>query len=479
MLRDKRVFQSGIGLAGLLICLLVAGPASASTWTADQLPDGNLTGDLFGVSCPTESFCVASGSNNTIATSTDPTGGIPAWNLFHVGPGVEIKPGMPGGISPAQQLRGVSCPNAGYCAAASRQGSIYDSGNPGGGAAAWRETPIDGPGPNTHLYGISCPSLGLCVAVASQGRIVTSTNPAAPAPAWSTAQLAQPLELQGVSCTTSALCVAVAKGGEILSSTNPTGGAAAWKVVGSADFASLYGVSCPSPSLCVTGNAIDVFTSTSPTGETSAWRAQPEVTPLRLMAFSCTATFACAAVNDNADVIASTNPTGGPGEWTFTNAVPYTEANGTFGISCPSENLCVAVGSHYLVISSTDAFAEGPGAAGHGGKLKRPTVRIVKHPRKRIVTAKQLVRVGFRFHEIGVSGEPMVCKLDRGKYRPCSSPKRYSVGLGRHAFRVKVYNPGGLDQTPAVFKFRVVRRAAPGHGSGAAHTNRSGPGQRR
>lgn len=262
----------------------------------------------------------------------------------------------------------------------------------------------------------------------------------------------------GVSCASTTLCVAAGREGEILSSTDPTGGASAWKTVGGAGFASLYGVSCPTTTLCVTGNAVDVITATEPLGDTSAWHPQGEVTPLRLMAFSCTPTLACAALNDNADVIASTNPTGGPDEWTFTNAVPFTEANGTFGISCPTEGLCVGVGARYLIISSTDAFGDGPGANGRGGKLKRPTVRILKHPRKRIVTAKRRLRVSFRFREIEVSGKPMVCKLDRAKYRRCRSPKHYRVGPGRHAFRVKVYDPAGQDQTPAVFKFRVVRR---------------------
>jgi uncharacterized membrane protein len=475
---DRGVSKLSVAaIAAALACLLLAGSAAASTWTADQLPDGNVTGDLFGVSCPSQSFCVATGSNNTVATSGNPTGGVPAWNLFHIGPGSEVSSGSPMVTSPGQQLRGVSCPTAGYCVAASRQGTIYDSGNPAGGPGAWRETPIDSPGPNTHLYGISCPSLGLCVAVATEGRIVASTNPSSVAPAWTITQLPQPLELQGVSCASSALCVAVGKGGEILSSTDPTGGASAWKTVGGADFASLYGVSCPSPSLCVTGNAIDVFTSTDPLS--GAWQAQSEVTPLRLMAFSCTPTLACAALNDNADVIASKNPTGGPDQWTFTNAVPYTEANGTFGISCPTEELCVGVGAHYLIISSTDAFTGGPGAAGRGHGLKRPTVRILKHPRKRIVTSERRVRVTFRFREIGVSGKPTVCKLDRGKYRRCRSPKSYRVGPGRHAFRVKVYDPAGQDQTPAVFKFKVLRREARGHGSGPARRTPSAPAPQR
>jgi hypothetical protein len=40
----------------------------------------------------------------------------------------------------------------------------------------------------------------------------------------------------------------------------------------------------------------------------------------------------------------------------------------------------------------------------------------------------------------------------------CQPPKRYRVGIGRHAFAVKAADPGGIDQTTTVFRFRVVRR---------------------
>lgn len=116
-------------------------PASASTWTVRQLGGEAAQATMFGVSCPGASLCVAVGSDNTVASSTNPTGP----------------------------------------------------------ASAWAVTDLDGEGPNTHLYGVSCPTAGFCVASAGGGKILTATDPTGAA-AWSVTQLAEPLELRGVSC---------------------------------------------------------------------------------------------------------------------------------------------------------------------------------------------------------------------------------------------------------------------------------------
>jgi hypothetical protein len=456
---------AGMRAAALAWALLavLASPAAGSDWSSFNLPGGEAVGPFFGVSCPATSLCVATGSNNAVATSTDPAGGAADWSLVHL-PNLQEGPAggaaQPSYFSPAAQIRGVSCPERGLCVAASRQGYVYASANPAGGTGAWKAASIDGNGPNTHLYGISCPTASFCAAVSLEGRIATSTDPTGGAGAWSVAQLPQPLELQGISCPSPALCVAVGKNGAMVASTNPTGGAGTWAPAGAAGAAgagTLYGIACPTAGLCVTGDDASVYSTTDPTGGPASWQRAPDATPLRLMAFSCVSALACAAVDDNADVIASTNPTGGAGDWAFTSAVPFTAANGTFGISCPSLQLCVGVGNDYLVIASTDPFGDGPSAEGKKGQLRRPTVRITHHPRRVVRTRKRRVRVSFRIREIGVSDAGFLCKLDRRKFRPCRSPKSYRVGRGRHAFRVKINQPGGFDQTATVFRFRVAR----------------------
>jgi hypothetical protein len=49
--------------------------------------------------------------------------------------------------------------------------------------------------------------------------------------------------------------------------------------------------------------------------------------------------------------------------------------------------------------------------------------------------------------------------VDRRRFRRCRSPLTLKrLGFGRHVFRVKARAGGRTDRTPAVFRFRVVRR---------------------
>ncbi len=423
-------------------------------WEVTQLSEQPR---LYGMSCPNAGLCVATGSSGALVTSTDPTAGPGAWSFVRPGP-----ESLPAGVGVAEyngsQIRGVSCPTTEFCVAASLNGYLYVSQNPAGPASAWDIADVSPKGPNTHMYGISCPAPSLCVAVATGGRIVTSTNPSGRGSAWQSTQLAEALQLSGVSCPSLSLCVAVGRDGTIASSTDPTAGAGAWHVASQPGFGLLYGVSCPSPSLCVTANATDVFTATAPTGEASAWADAPGVTPLQMTAVSCATPSACAAVNNNADVFTSLEPTGGPGAWSFVNAIPYTAENGVFGISCPTESFCAMAAAQGRVSISTDPFGDeaAPVKPGSGRHHRRPTVKLTGHPRARVMTSRPRVRVRFRFRAIGVP-KGFLCGLDGHRFSRCRSPKSYSVGPGRHTFRVKAFDPGGFDQTVTKFHFRVLR----------------------
>ena len=441
-------------LAALALALL-AQPASALQWNLTQLPEESTA--LYGASCPAPTLCVVVGSNGVLASSSNPMGGPGAWVVSHFNGAEEVHPSNPNVYFSGAQVRGVSCPTTEFCAAMSRQGYIYASTNPGAGAPAWSAIALQAEKkPRLHVYGISCPSISLCVGVASGGKIVTSTNPAGPT-VWNVTELGLPLELTGISCPTETLCVAVSSDGTIISSTAPAGGAPTWVAAAPlGGFGVLDGVSCSSPKLCVTGNAADLFVSTNPTGPASAWTATPDVTPLQTLAFSCPTDDACAAANNNADIITSTDPTGGAGAWAFTNAIPI-PPNAMFGISCPTTGFCLAAGARGQIITSTEPFSGNRPASlktrkGH----RRHTVRITHHPPHLLRIDGRRTQVRFRFRAIGPA-KGFLCKLGARRYSRCDSPKRYSVGLGRHAFRVKVLEPGGIDQTPTVFRFRVVR----------------------
>ena len=433
-----------------------AAPASALQWNLTNLAEPSTV--LFGASCPSPSLCAVVGSNGTLAVSTDPTGGTATWQVTHFNGLEEVHASDPNATFSGAQVRGVSCPSTEFCAAMSRQGYVYASTSPAGGAPAWGAVALQGEHkPRVHVYGVSCPSTSLCVGVAAGGRIVTSTRPVG-ATAWNVSQLGAPLELTGVSCPSESLCVAVSSDGNIISTTDPGGGAPTWVAAAPAGgYGVLQGVSCSSPSLCVTGNAADIFVSTSPAGPAASWQATPDVTPLQITAFSCPADSACAAVNNNADVITSTDPTGGAGAWSFTNAIPI-PPNGMFGISCPATEFCAAAGTGGQILTSTSPFAGTRPANVKSRKgHRRHTVKITRHPRHVMRIAGTTARVRFGFGAIG-QAHGFLCKLGGGGYSRCHSPKRYRVGLGRHAFRVKALDPGGIDQTATVFRFRVVRR---------------------
>jgi hypothetical protein len=460
-------------LAGTFVFVLsaaLAGPASASTWTGRQLTGEAAKVSMFGVSCPSTSLCVAVGGNNTLASSTNPSGGLASWDVAYVGEGA--MPTSPNRYFAGRQIRGVSCPSANLCVAVTYEGLIYASTNPTGGKEAWSTVDLDGEGPNTHMYGIACPTPSFCAASAGKGKIVTSTNPTGGASDWSVTQLDHPVELRGISCVSASLCVAVGDDdedttydGEVVSSTNPLGGA--WQSVQlSGGQGALYGVSCPSPALCVTGNLVgNLVVSTNPTGSASAWDTTDGGGSVQITAASCVSSVRCVVVDNNGDVLTSTNPTGGPGDWTFTNVLPYpgvdgTAANHMFGVSCPSTSFCAVAVNKGQIFTSEDPFITPLVAVGKKENKKRPkrprTTISLQPPPAVVIDGRNKFKARFRFfarNHVQVRG--FACKIDRRPVKRCRSPKSYRVGIGRHVFRVRAIGWTGLKGPPAVARFEA------------------------
>ena len=54
-------------------------------------------------------------------------------------------------------------------------------------------------------------------------------------------------------------------------------------------------------------------------------------------------------------------------------------------------------------------------------------------------------------------GSKFKCKLDKGKFKPCDSPFKAKVDLGKHKFQVFAIDPAGNpDPTPAKAKFKRI-----------------------
>lgn len=87
-----------------------------------------------------------------------------------------------------------------------------------------------------------------------------------------------------------------------------------------------------------------------------------------------------------------------------------------------------------------------------------PHTRITHRPARLLTVRRPPRRVAFAF-AADEAGARFRCRIDRRRYRDCSSPRAFRVGVGRHVFRVfAVDAAGNRDATVAKAAFRVRRR---------------------
>jgi hypothetical protein len=86
-----------------------------------------------------------------------------------------------------------------------------------------------------------------------------------------------------------------------------------------------------------------------------------------------------------------------------------------------------------------------------------PNTTIGAHPKETIKTTKKKVKVKFSFSSTD-AGATFECKLDKGSFEGCSSPKSYKVKLGKHKFSVRATSAAGTDPSPATFSFKVKKK---------------------
>jgi hypothetical protein len=434
-----------------VLCVLGATPAGAATapvvspWTLTNLELGGEE-TLFGISCEPSGFCVGVGQQGVMVTSSAPTAGAAAWTISHLTLGEKLK----------GNLRGVSCPSSSLCVAVDYSGGIWTTTEPAAGAAAWTQTTI----PKARsLFGVSCSSPTLCVVVGYEGTVITSTNPTGGADDWTTVHLPEPLQLHAVACTANGgtLCVASGFEGRIVVATDPTAGAAAWTTpVQPAGENPLLGVSCFSVGLCAAGNAGGVMVSSLPTA--GAWAPGPLPARFQILGASCPAAGLCVLSSNNGEVSATTTPASGG--WATEHLIKGT-TNALFGLSCPSEALCVAGGKFGQLLTTT-----APALTGHPPPPPPvpPGTRVLHRPPATITVGyrhRGPVAVAFRFAATGTAPPYFRCQLGGRPSGLCTSPRRVRVGVGRHVFRMRAFNAGGGDPTPAIVRFRVVKLKPP------------------
>jgi hypothetical protein len=102
-----------------------------------------------------------------------------------------------------------------------------------------------------------------------------------------------------------------------------------------------------------------------------------------------------------------------------------------------------------------ESFLDGTAPPGQPQTLTpvaAPETSITDGPRAR--TRTRSVRFEFG-SDLAAAG--FECRLDSASFKPCASPRRLKVGVGRHRFRVRSVSPLGTpDATPAGRDFRVL-----------------------
>jgi hypothetical protein len=435
-----------LAVLALLGALGGAASAQASPWTLTtlNLGDGET---IFGMHCEPSGFCVGVGQEGVVVQSTAPTAGPSAWTIGHVAVGSE-------GL--AANLRGISCPSATLCVAIDFSGGVWTTTDPGAGAASWTPTKI----PKAKaLFGIDCQTTTQCVVVGSGGLVLTSSNPTGGPTAWTRYALPNGPPLRAVTCT-GLLCVASASNGEIWTTRSPAGGAAggaaAWVSAGQpAGEGSLLGVSCLSESLCTVGGEGKVLVSTAPTAGFYAWPTTPLPNRFQIVGTDCPQANLCILSSNNGEVTAAGNPIGGPQAW-LTEHLIKGVTNALFGLSCPTEALCVAAGKFGQILTTTQPNATGQPLPPPPPPPPTTVFRHTPPPLIRLGVHGAAPTVAFNFGAEGTGPFWFRCKLDSNPNGVCTAPFKKRVGVGNHAFRVRAFGPGG-GATQLVYKFKVER----------------------
>lgn len=142
----------------------------------------------------------------------------------------------------------------------------------------------------------------------------------------------------------------------------------------------------------------------------------------------------------------------GSGNWSvaYGSAIPS-------GTNVAALQTTAAKGTSELTSAVTAAPSEGTGGTGGGSTTptadtKAPTVAITKGPKAR--TTSTTAKFKFKSNE---AGSTFQCRLDKGKFKKCRSPKTYKkLKPGKHVFKVKATDKAGNVSKPAKRRFTVL-----------------------
>ena len=309
----------------------------AITWSASPTSPEPLNYlNLFDVSCPTTTLCVAAagGGDNSIYSQ----GPIQDYVVVYAN-GTWSQPILVDPDPGRRLLTSISCPTTAFCAAVDDAGNAFTYTN-----GTWSSpTDIDGTAP---LAGVSCPNAAFCVAVDDAGNAFTYGNGT-----WSSPTVADPQGLSSVSCPTSGFCTAVGGAGSAVTYTNGT-----WSSPTDIDgTAYLRSVSCPTSGFCA---AVD-STGTSVIYNSGTWAAPTDIDGTHeLTSVSCPTSAFCTAVDTYGEMV-----TYGGGAWSVVSKVPNAPLINGYpsGVSCASAGFCaVTWGSSFASVDTAGIWTMTP-----------------------------------------------------------------------------------------------------------------------
>src|SRR6266851_7689552 len=367
LLRVILAVLASAALATTVLAVPAGASAPGSGWAKVPSPNPLApTGQLFWVSCPGVSTCMA------VGTYVDPSGtGVSLAERWDGARWSQLPIPNPPGAA-VSTLLGLSCTSSSACIAV---GAYIDSSGTFHAFAerwdgtTWRVQSIPEPpgAQGTFLNAVSCSSASSCTAVGnftdSSGVGVTLTE-RWNGTTWAVQSTPNPSGAQssgfsGVSCTSSTACIAVGLStlGTLAEQWNGT----AWTIQSTpspGQSPSLLSVSCTSSSACIaSGN----YTDSSGAGVTLAeqwngtkWTVKSTPNPpgsqfAFLNSVWCSSSSACTAVGASFDSsgAASTLAERWDGsKWTLqaTSNVPGGRGGLLIGVACPGASACIAVG---------------------------------------------------------------------------------------------------------------------------------------
>ena len=314
-------FRAGV-LVVAVTMIVASGYSAASgsvnggaTWSAPvQVQPNGLPSSLYGVSCPTTTFCAA----------VDESGFALFW---HAG-----KWSRPQSVGAGGTLTSVSCPTNTRCFAISLSGNaaIYNR-------QSWSHPSPVGP---AGTYRLSCPSVTFCAAVGASGTAgASSTLATFDGRSWSTQQVpgsgAHNDRLLDVSCASPKFCMAVNLDGHALTFNGQR-----WSNTTGTGPKGMTSVSCTSKSFCLAVTDAGAYV----TFDGKRWSAPRDIPGFGAAfaySISCSSTMRCTVIGLSGMTV---NWEGG--HWSKPDRVFPGIDSATVAISCAPPDTCMAVNSN-------------------------------------------------------------------------------------------------------------------------------------